>query len=86
MKVSHLHSSCQRLTAHVDPGSAFEQISTCIHRRNRFPHHIEPGAKIWSRKPAERTKHVDLQMESFIQETVLKMKPHHPANNEHVLP
>ena len=21
MKVSHLHSSCQRLTAHVDPGS-----------------------------------------------------------------
>jgi len=26
MKVSHLHSSCQRLTAHVDPGSVCAEL------------------------------------------------------------
>ena len=28
MKVSHLHSSCQRLTAHVDPGSV-DAVQDC---------------------------------------------------------
>jgi len=40
MKVSHLHSSCQRLTAHVDPGlELIDAVGTVSARYLRPPHH-----------------------------------------------
>ncbi len=65
MKVSHLHSSCQRLTAHVDRGLAFLIGTFLLHpvvgaQQPDGRHQDHPTDEVAQGRPAQRAKPVQI--------------------------